>query len=65
MSKKKELELIPEGELQICQFSGNTIRRVLHNDEWHFSIVDIIEAFTGSPRPRKYWRTLKTQLIDK
>jgi hypothetical protein len=29
---------------------------------WFFSIVDIVEIFTESPRPRKYWTALKTKL---
>ena len=60
---KKELELIPEGELQICQFSGNKIRKVLHADEWYFSIVDIVGAITESPHPSRYWNDLKTKLV--
>ena len=31
-------------------------------EKWHFSIVDIIEVLTDSPRPRKYWSALKTKL---
>jgi hypothetical protein len=31
-------------------------------EKWYFSIVDIIEVLTGSPRPRKYWNALKTKL---
>ncbi|MCX6223125.1 MAG: BRO family protein [Bacteroidia bacterium] len=33
-------------------------------EKWYFSIVDVIEALTASPRPRKYWNALKTKLID-
>jgi hypothetical protein len=29
---------------------------------WYFSIVDVIEVLTDSPRPRKYWNALKTKL---
>jgi hypothetical protein len=31
-------------------------------EKWYFSIIDIIEILTGSPRPRKYWNALKTKL---
>ncbi len=31
-------------------------------ETWYFSIVDVIEVLTGSPRPRKYWNALKTKL---
>ncbi len=30
--------------------------------KWYFSIVDVIEILTESPRPRKYWNALKTKL---
>jgi hypothetical protein len=36
----------------------------LHKNEWWFSIVDIIEALTGSDRPRKYWGDLKKKLLE-
>lgn len=56
--------MIPEGELQICQFSGKEIRKVLHNDEWFFSIVDVVSAMTDSTRPAKYWSDLKSKLVN-
>lgn len=31
-------------------------------EKWYFSIIDVIEVLTGSPRPRKYWNALKTKL---
>lgn len=39
--------------------------RTLWDDEqekWFFSIIDVIEILTDSPRPRKYWNALKTKL---
>jgi hypothetical protein len=64
--KEKNKELIPfEGETQADLFkpAGKHIRKVFHNDEWHFSIVDVIEAITDSDRPRKYWADLKGKLV--
>lgn len=29
---------------------------------WYFSIIDVVEILTDSPRPRKYWSALKTKL---
>ena len=40
-------------------FHGKQIRRIWHNDEWWFSVVDIIEALTDSPTPRQYWGKVK------
>ncbi len=32
------------------------------NEEWYFSVVDIVEALTESTNARKYWSVLKTRL---
>lgn len=32
-------------------------------EEWLFSVVDVIAVLTDSPRPRKYWNALKTKLV--
>ncbi len=44
-------------------FQGKQIRRTWFNDEWWFSVIDIVEALTESQRPRKYWNDLKTKLL--
>lgn len=31
-------------------------------EQWYFSVIDVIEVLTGSPRARKYWSALKTKL---
>ena len=33
-------------------------------EEWYFSVVDVVEVLTDSPRPRKYWNALKTKLKE-
>jgi hypothetical protein len=40
-------------------FQDKKIRRIWHNNEWYFSVVDVIEALTDSPSPRQYWGVLK------
>ncbi|HJX06197.1 MAG TPA: BRO family protein [Candidatus Nanoarchaeia archaeon] len=42
-------------------FQDKKIRRVWHNDEWYFSVVDIVQALTDSPSPRQYWGVLKSR----
>lgn len=32
------------------------------SEKWYFSLIDVIEVLTESPRPRKYWNALKTKL---
>ena len=45
-------------------FQGKKIRRTWFNDEWWFSVVDIVEVLTESGRARKYWSDLKTRLTE-
>ena len=45
-------------------FQGKNIRRTWFNNEWWFSVVDIIGALTQTDRARKYWSDLKTKLQD-
>ena len=58
-------EMVPEGQLELVPFKKHAIRRVLHDDEWWFSVVDVVAALTDSKRPRKYWSDLKRQLSYK
>jgi DNA-damage-inducible protein D len=49
---------------KIALFEGKTIRKLLLNDEWWFSVIDVIAVLTNSDHPRKYWGDLKKKLID-
>lgn len=49
--------------IQLAAFEGNQIRKILHEGEWWFSVIDIVEVLTGSERPRKYWSDLKKKLL--
>ena len=53
-----------EQDNKIIVFQEKEIRRVWHNEEWWFVIVDVIEVLTGSDRPRKYWGDLKRKLTQ-
>jgi DNA-damage-inducible protein D len=48
---------------KLAVFEGKTIRKTLHEGEWWFSIIDIIDALVGGDRPRKYWNDLKKKLL--
>ena len=48
----------------LAVFQGKRIRRTWFNDEWWFSVVDIVEALTESGRARKYWSDLKSRLTE-
>ena len=51
-------------ETSIKLFEEKKVRTIWdeEKEEWYFSVVDVIEVLTDSPRPRKYWNALKTKL---
>lgn len=50
---------------KIVVFESKKIRRIWYNEEWYFSVVDVVEALTDSPTPRQYWGKLKKrEFID-
>ena len=53
-----------ESDNKLILFQEKAIRRVWHNNEWHFSIIDVIEVLTETNRSRKYWSDLKKKLVN-
>ena len=53
-----------DSDKALAVFQGKKIRRTWFNDEWWFSVVDIVEALTESGRARKYWSDLKKRLTE-
>ncbi len=47
-------------------FEEKRVRSIWNEEEqqWYFSIVDVIEVLTSSPNPQVYWRVLKKRLSD-
>jgi DNA-damage-inducible protein D len=44
---------------EIINFENTSIRKAWHNEEWYFSVVDIIQILTESSNPNRYWTDLK------
>mgnify|MGYP003395905620 CR=1 FL=1 len=44
---------------KIIVFGANQIRRAWVDDQWYFSVVDIVAALTDSDNPRDYWYRMK------
>ena len=46
-------------------FDGKEIRSIWNAEEedYYFSVVDVVSALTDSPNPRKYWSVLKNRLF--
>jgi DNA-damage-inducible protein D len=49
---------------KIIVFEDKKIRRIFHNGEWYFSIIDVVRVLTGSSDPNRYWPALKKKLIE-
>lgn len=47
-------------------FNGKEIRSIwdAEKEDYYFSVVDVVEVLTASPRPRKYWNALKSKLNE-
>lgn len=53
-----------EDKNKLVIFQNNKIRRILHNGEWYFSVIDIVQVLTDSDNPRNYWSMLKKREAD-
>jgi len=53
-----------DSDKALVVFQGKKIRRTWFNDEWWFSVVDIVGALAQTDRTRKYWSDLKIKLQD-
>ena len=49
---------------KIAVFKGKQIRKVIHNNEWWFSVVDVCGVLTESVDAGAYWRKLKQRLSE-
>ena len=47
---------------RIALFEGREIRRIIHNNEWWFSVVDVIGVLTNSVNARDYWFKMKIRV---
>ena len=60
MDKEKAVDAMTT----IAVFKGRQVRRVLHQNEWWFSVVDVVAALTDSVNPRDYWFRMKVREKD-
>jgi len=49
---------------EIAVFENRKVRRLWHNEDWWFSVVDVVGALTDSTEPKRYWSDLKIKLRD-
>jgi prophage antirepressor-like protein len=48
-----------EDKDKLVVFQDKKIRRIWHNEEWYFSVIDVVQVLTDSNNPRNYWSMLK------
>ena len=58
------LSILRDGQMKteinaLAVFEGKSIRRIWHNNEWYFSVVDVVGVLTGSADAKDYWYRLK------
>lgn len=49
-------------QTKIAIFKGKKVRKTIHQNEWWFSVIDVVSALAETDRPRKYWSDLKNKL---
>ncbi|MFA6462265.1 MAG: Bro-N domain-containing protein [Candidatus Woesearchaeota archaeon] len=45
-------------------FEGKNLRRTWHNEQWYFSVVDIVAVLTESVDSKDYWYRLKQRELE-
>lgn len=48
-------------ENALTPFEGKEIRKIWYDEQWFFSVIDVIEILTDSPNPKNYWSVLKNR----
>ena len=51
-----------EQKNKIILFQDRKIRRIWREDEWYFSVIDIVGVLTDSANPRDYWYKMKIRV---
>lgn len=47
---------------RIALFRSKKIRKIIHKNEWWFSVVDVVEALTDSANSNDYWYKMKIRV---
>ena len=52
-SMEKDAKHVPV----LAIFQERSVRRVWYQDQWFFSVVDVITILADNLKPRRYWNT--------
>lgn len=56
--------MLQNSEQKLSIFKGKEIRKTLHNDEWWFSVVDVVEILTDTVNPIDYIKKMKKRDVE-
>lgn len=56
--------MLQNSEQKLSIFKGKKIRKTLHNDEWWFSVVDVVEILTDTVNPIDYIKKMKKRDVE-
>ena len=51
-----------QADTRIAFLKGKKIRKTLHENEWWFSVIDVVEVLTESSNARDYWYKMKIRV---
>ena len=49
-------------EQNLMPFEGTNIRKIWHEEQWYFSIVDVVELLSETPKPTAYWNKVQKSI---
>jgi prophage antirepressor-like protein len=49
---------------KLAVFEGKHIRKTIHEGEWWFAVIDVVELLTESSIPKRYWSDLKKKIVS-
>ena len=47
----------------LIPFEGKEIRKAWHNDEWYFSVIDVISILSETTNPTSYWSKVQKTIL--
>ena len=53
------MNMVEESQKGLVVFQDNKIRRLWHDNQWYYSVIDIVAVLSESDNPATYWRVLK------
>jgi hypothetical protein len=58
----KQPALSDKSENHLVVFQEKAIRRTWHNEEWWFSVIDVVGILSETAIPKRYWSDLKRKM---